>query len=189
MWVVAHECGHRAFSDNLRLQTAVGYVFHTVLMVPYFSWQRSHAVHHARTNHLSEGETHVPYAVTDDPELYAIGAKKLAIRQEWLSGNFGAIKFGMKRLWSHLVFGWPAYIIGGATGGPVRGNTSHFDPTKGTQGRNALFPGKFAEKVCTQPVALLNGGCFAIEINVDAFQFVRAPVASTNSMLHTTEDS
>lgn len=148
MWVVAHECGHRAFSDNLRLQTAVGYVFHTVLMVPYFSWQRSHAVHHARTNHLSEGETHVPYAVTDNPELYTVGAKKLAVRQEWLSdGKLGKVKFGLKRMWSHLVFGWPAYIIGGATGGPIRGNTSHFDPTKGAQGKNALFPGKFADKV------------------------------------------
>ena len=28
--------------------------------VPYFSWQRSHAVHHAKTNHMTEGETHVP---------------------------------------------------------------------------------------------------------------------------------
>jgi len=28
--------------------------------VPYFSWQRSHALHHANTNHISDGETHVP---------------------------------------------------------------------------------------------------------------------------------
>ena len=28
--------------------------------MPYFSWQRSHAVHHNRTNHITEGETHVP---------------------------------------------------------------------------------------------------------------------------------
>ena len=28
MWVVAHECGHGAFSDNRRLQDAVGYVLH-----------------------------------------------------------------------------------------------------------------------------------------------------------------
>ena len=111
-------------------------------------------VHHARTNHLSEGETHVPYAVTDDPELYTVGEKKLAVRQEWLSdGPLGQVKFGLKRMVSHLVFGWPAYIIGGATGGPIRGKTSHFDPTKGAQGKNALFPGKFADKVCFHPCA------------------------------------
>jgi len=45
-WVTAHECGHGAFSDNKSLQTAVGYLFHSLLLVPYFSWQRSHTVHH-----------------------------------------------------------------------------------------------------------------------------------------------
>ena len=59
MWVVAHECGHGAFSDNRKLQDAVGYLLHSVLLVPYFSWQRSHAVHHANTNHITKGETHV----------------------------------------------------------------------------------------------------------------------------------
>lgn len=67
LWVLAHECGHGAFSDNrllqasssasevalmpfsfLRsdgllahslLQDAVGYVVHSALLVPYFSWQ------------------------------------------------------------------------------------------------------------------------------------------------------
>lgn len=27
-WVVAHECGHGAFSDNRKLQDAVGYTLH-----------------------------------------------------------------------------------------------------------------------------------------------------------------
>lgn len=148
MWVVAHECGHRAFSDNVKLQNTVGYIFHTLLLVPYYSWQRSHAVHHARTNHLSEGETHVPYAVTDDPELYTIGEAKLAKRRRYFAeGSNGRIKFGFNRLWSHLVFGWPAYLLAGSTGGPVRGKTNHFLPTKGATGKNALFPGRFAEKV------------------------------------------
>jgi hypothetical protein len=54
-WVTAHECGHGAFSDNKTLQTVVGYVFHSLLLVPYFSWQRSHSVHHANTNHIEDG--------------------------------------------------------------------------------------------------------------------------------------
>merc|ERR1719253_2231196 len=62
-WVVAHECGHGAFSDNKTIQDLVGYVLHTALLVPYFSWQHSHAVHHSRTNHITEGETHVPIVV------------------------------------------------------------------------------------------------------------------------------
>ena len=59
-WVVAHECGHRAFTKQNWLQDAIGYCLHSILLVPYFSWQRSHSLHHARTNHLDSGETHVP---------------------------------------------------------------------------------------------------------------------------------
>ena len=57
LWVLAHECGHGAFSDNRALQDAVGYILHSLLLVPYFSWQRSHAVHHQHTNHIY-GERH-----------------------------------------------------------------------------------------------------------------------------------
>lgn len=147
-WVVAHECGHKAFCDNTKLQDAVGYVLHTALLVPYFSWQRSHAVHHARTNHLSEGETHVPYANSNDPSFYTVGAAKLAKRKaKFAEGPLGRAKFGFTRLWSHLVFGWPAYLISGSTGGPLRGKTNHFLPFKGTQGQGQLFPGKFGTKV------------------------------------------
>ena len=66
LWVLAHECGHGAFSDNRRLETFVGYCLHSFLLVPYFSWQRSHAVHHAFTNHITDGETHVPVVISGD---------------------------------------------------------------------------------------------------------------------------
>ena len=55
LWVLGHECGHGAFSDNKMLQTVVGYTLHSAFLVPYFSWQRSHAVHHANTNHVTNG--------------------------------------------------------------------------------------------------------------------------------------
>jgi len=60
LWVLAHECGHGAFSKDLRVQDTVGFVLHSILLVPYYSWQRSHAIHHRFTNHMELGETHVP---------------------------------------------------------------------------------------------------------------------------------
>jgi len=62
-WVIAHECGHGAFSDNRTLQTVIGYLLHSFLLVPYFSWQRTHSIHHRFTNHITDGETHVPIVV------------------------------------------------------------------------------------------------------------------------------
>lgn len=142
-WVVAHECGHGAFSDNKKLQDAVGYVLHSLLLVPYFSWQRSHAVHHMRTNHLSEGETHVPKRA-DIPS----GGFGLTLKEK-----FGNV-FGIINLIGVLGFGWPAYLINGASGGPVRGKTNHFNPRAGAQGRHALFPGKWAGKVWQSDVGI-----------------------------------
>ena len=33
-WVAAHECGHGAFSDNRTIQDTVGYILHSLLLVP-----------------------------------------------------------------------------------------------------------------------------------------------------------
>lgn len=38
----------------------------STMLVPYFSWQRSHAMYHAYTNHMENGETHVPELVTHE---------------------------------------------------------------------------------------------------------------------------
>jgi len=129
MWVVAHECGHGAFSDNKLLQDAVGYIYHSVLLVPYFSWQRSHAVHHSRTNHVDEGETHVPHRIT-----VPAGESAVAFREAFSNeGMFGFVNSIL-----HLGLGWPAYIIAGISGGPVRGMTSHFVPV--CTGEVSLYP-------------------------------------------------
>ena len=65
-WVIAHECGHGAFSRNKTLETITGYFLHSILLVPYFSWQRSHAIHHKFTNNITNGETHVHLVINGE---------------------------------------------------------------------------------------------------------------------------
>jgi hypothetical protein len=119
MWVTAHECGHGAFSNNRKLQDFVGYLFHSALLVPYFSWQRSHAVHHANTNHVIDGETHVPV-------IKDFSGK--AILNKFLGKSIGTFTWGVSQTLAHLLFGWPAYLLFGKTGGSSRGITNHFLP-------------------------------------------------------------
>jgi omega-6 fatty acid desaturase / acyl-lipid omega-6 desaturase (Delta-12 desaturase) len=38
----------------------VGWILHSIMLVPYFSWAFTHAKHHRRTNDLVDGETHNP---------------------------------------------------------------------------------------------------------------------------------
>ena len=149
MWVVAHECGHGAFSDNRRLQDAVGYFLHTVLLVPYYSWQRSHAVHHARTNHISEGETHVPVVVGGRPGLENTGGEaELAHARSYGKRAWGGLQLAL-----HLLIGWPAYLLWGATGGPKYGASNHFVPR--WPFASALWPGQWAHKVWLSDVGIL----------------------------------
>ncbi len=125
-WVLAHECGHGAFSKNKFLETLVGYLLHSLLLVPYFSWQRSHSVHHRFTNHISKGETHVPLVIDGD----GIYEKKGGRKELNLSNYLGKTKYGILQLILHLVIGWPAYLLSGSTGGIVYGTSNHFWPIK-----------------------------------------------------------
>jgi omega-6 fatty acid desaturase (delta-12 desaturase) len=147
LWVLAHECGHGAFSKNRQLQDAVGYVLHSLMLVPYFSWQRSHAVHHQYTNHMELGETHVPERMVSQDE----GSHALRNTILKAFGHEAGIKvWGGLQLFLHLVLGWPAYLMIGATGGHDRGMTNHFYPnplTEPEQPKKELFPGNWKEKV------------------------------------------
>jgi len=163
LWVLAHECGHNAFSKNRRIQNTVGYCLHSMLLVPYYSWQRSHAVHHQYTNHMELGETHVPEKITEKGG--SLGARK------WFFQLFGT-KMGL-RLWGalqstlHLAIGWPAYLMIGATGGPDRGLTNHFLPnplTTPLRPNKELFPGNWKKKVLKSDI-----GCASVAVGLVAW--------------------
>jgi fatty acid desaturase len=187
MWVVAHECGHGAFSDNKAIQDFVGYAMHSFLMVPYFSWQRSHAVHHSKTNHLTEGETHVPYTI--DTGKHTL--QKLNGFRKFFGKKLGTTLYGLQRVVSHLVFGWPAYLLAGVTGGPVRGLTNHFIPVKpfSTGNKNTeLFPGRWKRKVWLSDVGILGmvGAVAAVASKIGWVHMslmYLAPLAFTNCWL------
>lgn len=60
LWVMAHECGHQSFSPSKTLNDTVGWICHSALLVPYFSWKISHGKHHKATGHLERDMVFVP---------------------------------------------------------------------------------------------------------------------------------
>jgi omega-6 fatty acid desaturase (delta-12 desaturase) len=143
VWVVAHECGHGAFCDNMRVQNTIGFVLHSALLVPYFSWQRSHSIHHAKTNHVTQGETHVPPRANT-----RAGARALASQ-----ARLGPTIHGSLTLLSRLLFGWPVYLLAGITGGATKGVTNHFWPW--TPFSRSLFPARLTLKVLLSTAGVL----------------------------------
>lgn len=146
-WVIAHECGHRAFHPNPRVEAVVGFVLHSLLLVPYFSWQRSHAVHHANCNHLEAGETHVPPRSDSSSGRFVVG----------LSQHLGKNVYGVVSLFTHLVLGWPLYLMFGVASGEDYGSpTSHFTATRPFRnGRRRLFPDSFRQLMVISNLGLL----------------------------------
>ena len=154
LWVLAHECGHGAFSKNKALQDAVGFIIHSIMLVPYYSWQRSHAVHHQYTNNMELGETHVPEAIETKGEG-AYGLRESIVAA--LGKDYGIKAWGGLQAFLHLVVGWPAYLLIGATGGSARGMTNHFYPnplTTPDMPKKELFPGNWKEKVYKSDIGI-----------------------------------
>ncbi|TFY81121.1 hypothetical protein EWM64_g2893 [Hericium alpestre] len=60
IWVIGHECGHGAFSGSKQLCNTIGFITHTFLWTPYFSWKISHHRHHSNHASMERDEVYVP---------------------------------------------------------------------------------------------------------------------------------
>ena len=148
-WVIAHECGHGGFSTNKTLETFIGYLLHSLLLVPYFSWQRSHAIHHRFTNNVTNGETHVPLVINGN----GFSEKKGGEKEMAFSNLLGRRNYGILQLVLHLIFGWPAYLLTGSTGGLKYGTSNHFWPIKPFS--KVLWPSVWAKKVWISDIGIV----------------------------------
>jgi len=113
IWVIAHECGHHAFSDYQLLDDIVGLIFHSALLVPYFSWKYSHRRHHSNTGSLERDEVFVPRPKSSLPWF-----------SKYLNNPAGRIGF----LFVSLTMGWPLYLAFNVSGRPYPRFACHFDP-------------------------------------------------------------
>ncbi|GLT77946.1 hypothetical protein SLA2020_494990 [Shorea laevis] len=113
VWVIAHECGHHAFSDYQLLDDIVGLILHSFLLVPYFSWKYSHGRHHSNTGSLERDEVFVP-------------KKKSSIA--WYSKYLNNPPGRVLTLAITLTLGWPLYLALNVSGRPYDRFACHYDP-------------------------------------------------------------
>lgn len=113
VWVVAHECGHHAFSDYQWLDDTVGLILHSSLLVPYFSWKYSHRRHHSNTGSLERDEVFVPQV-------------KSGIR--WFSKYLNNLPGRVLILVFQLTLGWPLYLMFNVSGRQYDRFACHYNP-------------------------------------------------------------
>lgn len=187
-WVLAHECGHGAFSSSQTLNDAVGFVLHQALLVPYFAWQYTHAKHHRRTNHLMDGESHVPSTgkengLGDNNERLSFYA---VLHEAMGDGAFAGFQ-----VWTHLVVGWPLYLLGLASTGRLDANgnlLSESDVIDHYRPSSKMFPAKISWKISLSTLGVIGTMIVLAKVSMEygfvpVFVWYIAPYMWTNAWL------
>ncbi|XVF76833.1 hypothetical protein PTKIN_Ptkin13bG0298600 [Pterospermum kingtungense] len=60
LFVLGHDCGHGSFSNNAKLNSVVGHLLHSSILVPYHGWRISHRTHHQNHGHVENDESWHP---------------------------------------------------------------------------------------------------------------------------------
>ncbi|KAI0836621.1 fatty acid desaturase-domain-containing protein [Hypoxylon sp. FL0890] len=136
LWILAHECGHGAFSVHRHLNDCVGWVLHSALGVPFFSWKFSHARHHRFTGHMQKDMAFVPKTSPSYFVRSVGGVLSSIIDLEVLED---APLVNLIRLLGQQLGGWQVYILMNATAGEDSMQNqdakwwrrSHLDPFSG----------------------------------------------------------
>lgn len=69
LFVVGHDCGHGSFSKLKWLNSLVGHLSHSPILVPYHGWRISHRTHHANTGNIDTDESWYPISETQYNEM------------------------------------------------------------------------------------------------------------------------
>jgi omega-6 fatty acid desaturase (delta-12 desaturase) len=110
LWVLAHECGHQSFSPSKVLNDTTGFICHSALLVPYFSWKISHGKHHKATGHMERDMVFVPK--TRDEFASRIGRLAHELHELTEETPIATILHSV----AQQLFGWPMYLFGNVTG-------------------------------------------------------------------------
>lgn len=103
LFVVGHDCGHGSFSKHKWLNSLIGHVAHSPILVPYHGWRITHRHHHANTGNMDTDESWFPVPQSE---------------YESMTWPIKLIRFQL------LLLAYPVYLFVGTRGN----NHSHFSP-------------------------------------------------------------
>ncbi|KAH8711808.1 fatty acid desaturase-domain-containing protein [Phaeosphaeriaceae sp. PMI808] len=153
LWILAHECGHDSFSDNLTVNGATGWVLHSILLVPFFSWKFSHSRHHRYANHMEKDTVFVPHRKpTENAEKHEPSFLERMVDHTAADTPI----FSLFSLIVHQLFGWPAYMLINAGAG-VKSLTTNVSRKETPRYKQIhLNPAADVFTVAEQPLVLLS---------------------------------
>ncbi|KAK7050206.1 tRNA-dihydrouridine(47) synthase [NAD(P)(+)] [Favolaschia claudopus] len=124
LWVIGHECGHSAFSPNTLLDNTIGFILHSALFTPFFSWKFSHHRHHSSHASMERDEVYVPKTRSD------LGIPQQVHDESIYDEILGDTPiYTLFMLIRQQLLGFPAYLMFNVSGQKHYPKwTNHFDP-------------------------------------------------------------
>ncbi|CBX96794.1 similar to delta(12) fatty acid desaturase [Plenodomus lingam JN3] len=132
LWILAHECGHQAFSPYKILNDTVGWICHSFLLVPYFSWKISHGKHHKATGNMERDMVFIPKTRA----VYATRVSRAIHELHELTEETPIATF--IHTFGQQIGGWPMYLMANVTG---HNNHDRQPEGKGKGKKNGMFGG------------------------------------------------
>ncbi|KAF9506553.1 hypothetical protein BS47DRAFT_1399398 [Hydnum rufescens UP504] len=60
IFTLGHDAGHGSLSDHQFVNHTIGFIAHTFILAPYFSWRHSHHLHHKASGSMERDENYLP---------------------------------------------------------------------------------------------------------------------------------
>ncbi|KAI0320401.1 delta-12 fatty acid desaturase [Amylostereum chailletii] len=125
LWCLGHEAGHGTLSNHDWVNHCLGYLLHTFLMVPYFSWRATHHAHHKAVGSIERDENYVPPTRSD----YALPPASKAHAQDYHAVFEETPAYTLGRMLLMQLLGWQTYLLCNTLGSRMYpAGTNHFSP-------------------------------------------------------------
>ncbi|KZT40976.1 hypothetical protein SISSUDRAFT_1113206 [Sistotremastrum suecicum HHB10207 ss-3] len=125
MWCLGHEAGHETLSPHTLVNQFIGFTLHSWILVPFYSWKYSHAIHHKATGHMDKDEIYVPYVRQD----FKLPPEQVATKRDYMEVFEEAPIVALARLIIMQTLGYQLYLTLNTMGSPMYPpGTNHFEP-------------------------------------------------------------
>ncbi|KAG2003676.1 delta-12-fatty acid desaturase [Coprinopsis cinerea AmutBmut pab1-1] len=125
IFCLGHDAGHGTLYDSKIVNNTIGFVLHSYLLIPYFSWRATHHAHHKATSSMERDENYVPYTRSK----YNLPDETKATKADYEEIFEETPLWTLWRMFVMQMFGWWVYLSQNTMGAPMYPpGTNHFNP-------------------------------------------------------------
>ncbi|KAF9475735.1 hypothetical protein BDN70DRAFT_221382 [Pholiota conissans] len=125
IFCLGHDAGHTSMFENNAINNTVGFLLHTWLLIPYYSWRATHHAHHKATASMERDENYVPYTRSQ----FKLADEKTVKKADYEELFEETPIYTAYRLFIMQAFGWWIYLANNTMGSPMYPpGTNHFNP-------------------------------------------------------------